>query len=153
MLAKDIMVSPVVTVDAATPVPEVAGKMQALDIGSIVVTDTSGSAIGIITESDFTGMARCVPFTLKLAPVIFGHCAATDAELQQIFAKARKLTAREIMSGDLHAVAPTDPVAKVVHFMMDRNRKHVPVIEHGKPVGMIARHDILRLALPNPVRA
>lgn len=149
MLAKDIMVAPVITVDAGTPVPEVAGKMQAMDIGSLLVTDGEGKAVGIITESDFTGMARCVPFTLKLAPVIFGHRAATESELREIYDKARKLTARDIMTTSLHGVAPSDPVSKVVHVMLDKNRKHIPVIEHGKAVGMIARHDLLRLALPN----
>jgi signal-transduction protein with cAMP-binding, CBS, and nucleotidyltransferase domain len=35
--------------------------------------------------------------------------------------------------------------------MLRRNLKHVPVVRDGKPVGMVARHDLLKLvAAPAP---
>lgn len=148
MKVRDIMISPCVTVKASTPLPEVAGTMQAMDIGSVVVVDDAGKALGIITEADFTGVGRCVPFSLKLAPVIFGSRAATFDELKQVYQAAAKLKAADVMSSEVEGIGEDDDVGKAVHQMTQHNRNHVPVLRAGKPVGMVARHDLLRLLLP-----
>ena len=151
MTVKEIMSQPVVTVREDTPVPEVAQVMQERDIGAVVVVDGGGGLRGIVTESDFTGVGRCVPFSLALAPVVFGSRAPTMAELERIYAMARKLTARQIMSDRVHMAEESEEVGAVVHRMLQRNLKHVPVVRDGRPVGMLARHDLLKLvATPAP---
>ncbi|MBY0312418.1 MAG: CBS domain-containing protein [Phycisphaerales bacterium] len=145
MFAKDLMTPNPVTVGLDMPLPEVAKLMSARDIGAVPVVDDAGMLRGIITESDFTGVARCVPFTMDLAPVIFGARAATLKELEQIYAQASKLTAREAMSEKVVSVGPEEELGQVVRLMLDRKLKHVPVVVGGKPVGMIARHDVLKL--------
>lgn len=145
MFARDLMTHNPVVVTPETPLPEVAAIMAKRDIGAVLVVDAAGMLKGIITESDFTGVARCVPFTMELAPVIFGARAATLDELGRIYAQARKLTAREVMSEKVVSVPPDMEVGKVVRLMLDRKLKHVPVVEAGKAVGMIARHDVLKL--------
>lgn len=146
MIARDIMSKPVVTVGESTPLPDVAKLMVEKDIGCVPVVDSQGVMTGMITESDFTGIGRCVPFSLRLAPVIFGARAATLAELEEIYAMAAKLTAKQAQ-GDrkLQSVTEETPVAEVVKKMLAQNLKHVPVLKDKKPVGMIARHDVLRL--------
>lgn len=145
MFAKDLMTPNPVSVGLDTPLPDVAKLMSERDIGAVIVVDDAGMLKGIITESDFTGMARCVPFTLELAPVIFGARAATLKELEHIYDQAQKLSAREAMSEKVVTVGPGDELGRVVRLMLDRKLKHVPVVEDGKPVGMIARHDVLKL--------
>jgi CBS domain-containing protein len=150
MTIKDIMSQPVVTVAEDMPVPEVARVMQEHDIGAVVVIDDAGSLRGIVTESDFTGIGRCVPFSMALAPVVFGARAATLGELGRIYAMARKLTARDIMSDHVHTATESEAVGAVVHRMLTRNLKHVPIVRDGKPVGMVARHDLLKLIAATP---
>lgn len=151
MTVGEIMNQPVVTVGEDTPVPEIARLMQERDIGAVVVVDGAGRLRGIVTESDFTGIGRCVPFSLTLAPVVFGARAASMAELERIYALARQLTARQIMSEAVHTATEGDELGAVVHRMLKRNLKHVPVVRDGRPVGMLARHDLLRLlAAPPP---
>jgi CBS domain-containing protein len=147
---KEIMSQPVVTVDEGTLAPDVARLMEEHDIGAVVVVDALGGLVGIVTESDFTGIGRCVPFSLGLAPVVFGARAASMAELERIYAMARKLTAREIMSEKVHTAEESEEVGAVVQRMLARNLKHVPVVRDGKPVGMLARHDLLKLIAPPP---
>jgi CBS domain-containing protein len=147
---KEIMSQPVVTVDESTLAPDVARLMEEHDIGAVVVVDALGRLVGIVTESDFTGIGRCVPFSLGLAPVVFGARAASMAELERIYAMARKLTAREIMSEKVHTAEESEEVGAVVQRMLARNLKHVPVVRDGKPVGMLARHDLLKLIAPPP---
>jgi CBS domain-containing protein len=145
MLVRDVMTSPVVTCTRETPAPEVARLMQERDIGAVVVVDDDGRICGIITESDFTGIGRCVPFSLEIAPVVFGARPATLDELKRIYAMARSLKAMDFMAEKVQTAAESDTVASVVHRMLRRNLKHVPVVRDGKPVGMVARHDLLKL--------
>lgn len=145
MTVKELMTEPVVTVDENMLAADVARVMQEHDIGAVVVVDASGQLRGIVTESDFTGIGRCVPFSLAIAPVVFGARAATIAELERIYARARQLRAREIMSDKVQTAEESEEIGAVVQRMLARNLRHVPVVRNGKPVGMLARHDILKL--------
>lgn len=145
---RDIMSSPPVSVSLDTPATEVARIMRDREIGSVIVVGDDGLLAGIITESDFTGMGRCVPFSLDLAPVIFGRRAADLDELKQIYTLAKQLVARQIMHERVVTVNPEHTIGEAVQIMMNQGHKHLPVVRDGKPVGMLARHDILRLMLP-----
>jgi len=145
MTVREIMSQPVVTVTEDTPVPEIARIMQERDIGAVVVVDGAGRLRGIVTESDFTGIERCVPFSLDLAPVVFGARAPTLAELERIYAHARTLAAWQVMTEKVHVAQESDEAGEVAHRMLQRKLKHVPVVRDGKPVGMVARHDLLKL--------
>lgn len=39
-----------------------------------------------------------------------------------------------------------------MHCMLDRDLERVPVVRDGKPVGMLARHDLLKLIAGPPHR-
>ena len=145
MTVKELMTEPVVTVDENMLAADVVRVMQEHDIGAVVVVDASGQLRGIVTESDFTGIGRSVPFSLALAPVVFGARAATIAELERIYAMARQLRARQIMSDKVQTAEESEEIGAVVQRMLARNLRHVPVVRNGKPVGMLARHDILKL--------
>ena len=145
MTVKELMTEPVVTVDENMLAADVARVMQEHDIGAVVVVDASGQLRGIVTESDFTGIGRSVPFSLAIAPVVFGARAATIAELERIYAMARQLRARQIMSDKVQTAEESEEIGAVVQRMLACNLRHVPVVRNGKPVGMLARHDILKL--------
>jgi CBS domain-containing protein len=150
MKARDIMTPSPVTAKASDMLPVVAGLMQSKNIGAVPIVDDSGQLAGMITEGDFTGLARCIPFTLDLAPVIFGARAATPKELETIYARARSLRADEVMTTKLMTIAADEPAGEVIRMMLSKDLKHVPVVESRgsrKLVGIIARHDVLRLAL------
>lgn len=145
MKARQIMSSPCVTVRADTPMRDVARVMREKDIGAVVVADSQGMLKGIITEGDITGMGRCVPFSLELMPVIFGARAATFEELTKIYKAAETLRADQVMSAKVTTVGEEADAGHVVHIMLQRGLKHIPVVKEGKAVGMVARHDVLKL--------
>jgi CBS domain-containing protein len=45
---------------------------------------------------------------------------------------------------------PGEEVGVVVHRMLSGGLKHVPVVRDGRPVGMLARHDLLKLLAGPP---
>ena len=138
MTVKDIMSQPVVTVAEDALAPDIARVMQERDIGAVVVVDAAGALRGIVTESDFTGVGRCVPFSLALAPVVFGARAATMAEIEKDLchgAEAHRPADHERGGADgarsRRRSAPSSTACS------RRKLKHVPVVRDGKPVGML----------------
>jgi predicted transcriptional regulator len=49
------------------------------------------------------------------------------------------------MSDKVQTAEESEEIGAVVQRMLARNLRHVPVARNGKPVGMLARHDILKL--------
>ena len=106
-----------------------------------------GPAIGIRVGRVYSTYLRCVPFSIELAPVIFGRRAASFDELKQIYTMARSLPARQIMHEDVATIGEDETIGEAVRLMMAKDYKHLPVVRDGKPVGMLARHDVLKLML------
>ena len=52
MVVKDVMSSPVVTLDEDAPSNKVANLMDENELGCVIVTNKAGKPVGIITERD-----------------------------------------------------------------------------------------------------
>jgi len=63
MMVRDVMSSPVVTIDEDEPVNKAAANMDMHDLGAVIVQNKAGKSIGIITERDI--VIRVVAKNLK----------------------------------------------------------------------------------------
>jgi len=97
---------------------QAARAMEDNHIGAILMTEPPGLA-GIVTDRD-----------LALV-MLAGELAAKTTPL------------REIMSEDVVACEITDELADVVRIMREHGVRRVPVIENGKPVGLITFDDLV----------
>jgi len=143
MKVKEIMTQPVITIMEDTPLQEVAKIMLERRIGGLPVINQSGELTGMVTESDFTAKEKCVPFSMFRAPQLFGTWLGNDAEA--IYASAMNIPVREIMSTSVVTVTGDDPIEKVLELVLKHDINRIPVIKDGKPVGIVARHDLLRV--------
>lgn len=141
-----IMSAPVVTVPLGTSLADAARAMLDRDIGSVLCVDAGGRARGIVTDSDFTARTVGIPFSTFRAPQLLGRWLDEDG-VERIYQEARERTVDEIMSEPVHAVDEGAGVEEVLDLMLRRNLKHVPVVRDGHPVGMVARHDLLKFLL------
>lgn len=137
------MVTPVVAVPLGTTLDEVARLMVEKRIGSVLVVDGEGRLVGIATESDFL-KERGIPFSTYRAPMLMGRFLAQD-QIERIFQEAKSTRVEEIMSSPVHGVAPEDPLSRVLELMLLYDINHVPVVEEGRPMGIVSRFDLLRL--------
>jgi nucleotide-binding universal stress UspA family protein/predicted transcriptional regulator len=145
--AREIMVQPVVVAQEDTPLADVVEVMLEQRIGSVPVVDQQGKLTGIITKSDFVGDGRCIPLAAYQVPQLFREQLSEEA-VQRIYQTGREMTAKEIMTHPVIAVAEDDPVGKVVQILLRHGIGQVPVVRDGVPVGIIARRDLLKLLLP-----
>jgi|DewCreStandDraft_2_1066082.scaffolds.fasta_scaffold01198_14 CBS domain-containing protein len=146
MQVKDIMSQPVITVHEEASLEEVAKLMLQHDIGAVPVVDDDGRLVGIITESDFTGKERGFPFSVYRAPQVFGEWITPDG-IERIYAAARARKAKEIMSAPVVTAREDEPVTALVERMTHYDLHRIPLGRDGVPVGMVTRHDLLKLML------
>ena len=115
---RDVMTTNPETLPESTIVREAAEAMRANDIGDVVVVDDNGAISGILTDRDI--VVRVV-------------AEGRDPRVTRI---------GDIASRELTAVSPDDPVDRAVQLMRERAIRRLPVVDKGKPVGIVSIGDL-----------
>lgn len=110
----------VVSVGPAATVFEAACVMTSANCGSVLVVDTSGTMLGIVTERDL--MTRVLAKAIDPA----------------------KTAVTQIMTPNPRCVPPETKVADAVVIMIERGFRHLPVLgENGRILGVFSVRDAL----------
>jgi CBS domain-containing protein len=119
MLVKDVMSSPVVTMDEDETSNKAAISMDENDLGCIIITNKAGKSIGIITERDL--VIRVLAKNLKPDTV----------------------KAKEIMTTPLVTIEPDATITEAARRMNRLDIRRLGVIYKGNLVGLVSSKDIL----------
>ncbi len=119
MVVKDVMSSPVVTLDENATSNKAATLMDENDLGCVIVTNKTGKPVGIITERDL--VIRVLAKNLK-----------PDAA-----------TAKEIMTFPLVTIEPEATISEAARRMSRLNIRRLGVLYKGNLVGVVSSKDIL----------
>ncbi len=119
MLVKDVMSSPVVTLDENEASNKAAMVMDKNDLGCVIVTNRAGNSIGIITERDL--VIRVLAKNLK----------------------PDTAKAKEIMTTPLVTIEPDATITEAARRMNRLDIRRLGVIYKGNLVGIISSKDIL----------
>ena len=144
MIARDLMTQPVVTVRLDASLAEVAKTMVECRVGCVPVVDAHGQLRGIITQTDFGDPAKGTPFSMEAVLHMFSRPLSCE-EIQRVRVDARKTTAKEIMITEVITGVEDTPAEELARQMLRYDIDHIPVVYEGMPVGIVARHDFLRL--------
>ena len=110
----------VVSVSPGDTVLSVARVLTERRIGAVLVRDTAGKLLGIISERDIvTGMANQGQGTTQLS--------------------VEKLMTRELVT-----VAPQTSVVEAMSLMTRRRVRHLPVMDKGELVGLVSIGDLVK---------
>lgn len=146
MKAREIMTHQVTTVRPETSLTEVAQIMLDHRIGCVLVVDQQGKLCGIITETDFAVKEHGEPLSVDLLPRVFGQLMPREA-IERIQEAARKTVAKEIMNSEVITATEDATVDEVATKMLSNDIEHIPIVRDGAPVGIISRHDLLRILI------
>ena len=106
------------TAPAQMTVAEAARLMKQNHCGAVMVVD-DGKLVGIFTERD----------------ALFKVSAeGRDAQTTWL---------SEVMTRTPHTIHPDKPFADALHLMHVNGFRHVPVVEDGRPIGMVTARDAL----------
>lgn len=108
---------------ADTSVRAAAVAMANQQVGAILVVDDKGLLTGLFTERDV---------------------------LNRVVAKGLdpdKTPLSAVMTEKLLTATPDKPLSHALHMMFEGGFRHVPVVENGKPLGMVSARNALGLEI------
>jgi IMP dehydrogenase len=110
----------VVSIDADSSVEEAIRSIHSRKISAIMVTE-AGKTIGIFTERD---VVRC-------------YIASGGKNFKD-------LRVRDFMINNLIVAMPEDELNHISAIMVEKNIRHLPVLENNKVIGMLSIRDIIQ---------
>ncbi|TFH44531.1 MAG: CBS domain-containing protein, partial [Lysobacterales bacterium] len=139
--ARDIMSVKVVTVSPSTPVRELAALMIEKHVSGLPVLNDSGKLVGMVSEGD---LLRRPEIDTEKHRRRWASFFTTADEQAREFTKSHALRAADLMTEQVIHVAEETPLGDIVGLMEKHNVKRLPVLSHGKLVGIVSRADLLR---------
>jgi CBS domain-containing protein len=124
----EVMQSNPICLPAITSITAAAVAMRDVGIGDVIVQE-DGHVCGIVTDRDIT------------VRVVAEAVDSNDVALS------------DICSRELTAVAPTDSVEAVAQLMSNKALRRVPVLDEGRPVGILSLGDLALERDPDSVLA
>ena len=146
LTAGEIMTKPIVTARPDTPLRTVIRQMLQGGFSGMPVVDADGRAIGMVTEGDFLRWSEEADPRARwwLNMLADGYDLAENF-LQEI--KDQHARVQAVMVQDVVGVSADTPVRDVAKLLAERHVKRVPVLEDGRPIGIITRRDLVRAML------
>lgn len=142
MQARDVMVSPVITVRKASTVRDVAKILLEKRISAVPVVDNAGKVAGIVTEGDL--MHRVEAGTERHYSW-WAYFLSGDAALATDYVKSHAKKVEDVMTCDVITAAPETPLHEIAMLLEKHQIKRVPIVDKaGDLVGIVSRSNIIQ---------
>ena len=139
------MITDVPTVTVADSVETVLHVLREHDLAGIPVVNEGGRCVGIITEEDLVLTEENEDFHLPHYFQLFGGIVFLESvsHWEERVRKAFAATAEDMMTPEPITIEPSATVHEAAHLIALRKHNRLPVIEHGRLVGVVTRVDVL----------
>ena len=141
----DIMERDPVTVRPEDSVETLLRTLREHELPGVPVVNGGGRCIGIVTESDLVLIDEEEDLRLPLHIDLFGGTIFLGPvkRYEERLKKAIAATVEDMMSRDPVTVAPDTDVHEAARLIAERRHNRLPVVEHGRLVGVVTRLDVL----------
>jgi CBS domain-containing protein len=141
MKARDVMVSPVITVMPNSSVKELAQALLKNHISAVPVVDHQGQLVGIVSEGDLLhrseeGTERRQSRWLQLM--------TADETLAAEYIKAHSRKVADIMVREVVTADPETPLDEIATLMEKNSIKRVPIVSNRQLVGIVSRANLIQ---------
>ena len=133
------------TVTPDTDVESVIAMLRENELPGVPVVNEGGRLVGIVTETDLVLPDDDGDLHLPHYVNIFGGTVFIEPlkRYEQKLRKAFASTAADMMTEDPTAVSPDTSVEEAAKIIHDTGHNRLPVVEHGRLVGVVTRVDVL----------
>ncbi len=141
----EIMDSSPATVSPDADIETVIRTLREHELPGIPVVSDGGRCVGIITEADLVLPDEDGDLHIPHYVNIFGGTIFLEP-LQRFEERLRKAfasKAEDLMTADPDTVAPDTTVEEAARLLHETGHNRMPVVEHGRLVGVVTRVDIL----------
>jgi CBS domain-containing protein len=141
MKARDVMVSPVITVKPSASVREVAQLFIERRISAVPVVDERGKLVGIVSEGDL--LHREETGTERRRTSWLNFLTAKEAlAAEYVKAHARKVS--DVMTREVITATPDTPLHEIASTLEKCWIKRVPIVSNGQLVGLVSRANLIQ---------
>jgi CBS domain-containing protein len=141
MKVRQVMTLGVITLDPQTTFKETAERLLDYGISGAPVVDADQRLIGLVTEADLMTKEA---FDTRHRRPLEALVGLVNGD-RRWTGKAAGLTAGDVMTTDVVTARPDEDIRAAARRMLERGVKRLPVVEDGRVVGIVSRHDLLRL--------
>ncbi len=144
-VVREIMDGSPATVSADTPVDEVVKTLRTHELPGVPVVDSEGRCVGIVTEADLVLADDERDLHLPHYVSIFGGLVFLEplSHFEDRLRKATAALARDLMTEDPVTIEPSASVQEAARKIARSKHNRLPVVEHGRLVGVVTRVDVL----------
>ena len=141
MRAHQIMTRNVITVSPETSIVDAANIMLRNHISGLPVLGPSGNLVGIVSESDFLRRSEIGTQRKRSRWLQF---FASPGRLAEEFVTERGRTVGDVMSCNPVTAEEGTTLDELVALMERHDIKRLPVLSHGRLVGLVTRSNVLQ---------
>jgi CBS domain-containing protein len=145
-----LTVADIMDVESPTVTPEdtvehVLRVLNDSELNGIPVVTAGGRCVGIITESDLIMTGEDADLHLPHYFELFGGFVFLESlgHFEDRLRKATAALARDLMTEDPVTIAPDASVKEAARKISRSKHNRLPVVEHGRLVGVVTRVDVL----------
>jgi CBS domain-containing protein len=142
----DIMERDAPSIALEASVEEVIAQFKELDVPALPVVNEGGRCMGVITEKDLVIKDDDGDLHIPHYIELFGGLVFFPPELRHFRQRLRKAAAsqaRDLMTEPAIVVEPSTSLHEAAHVIVERGHSRLPVVEHGRYVGLVTRADVL----------
>ena len=145
MKVRDIMDPDPVTVGPDADVQTVVTLLREHELHGVPVVNEGGRCLGIITEADLVLTGDDADLHLPHYIELFGGIVFLESmsHFEDRLRKAVAATAKDLMTPDPVTVDADAPVEEAARLISRKRHNRLPVVEHGRLVGVVTRLDVL----------
>ncbi len=145
MTVRDIMDTDVPTVTVADSVETVLRVLRDHELPGVPVVNEGGRCVGIITEADLVLSGEDEDFHMPHYFQLFGGIVFLESvsHWEERVRKAFAATAEDMMTPDPVTIEPHATVREAARVIARKKHNRLPVVEHGRLVGVVTRVDVL----------
>jgi CBS-domain-containing membrane protein len=146
---RGVMTTTVVTVEASSTLHDATVTFAINGISGAPVVDDRGNLVGVLSETDILAFVKTLqeeihrkePATSFLS-VPFEDILK-DEKLASIYKDISGKKVKDIMTKDVLVMSPDTSVMEAIDMMIKMDVNRVPVVDHGKIVGIVTKGDII----------
>jgi CBS domain-containing protein len=142
---RDVMTRDVATLRPDQPIAEAADALAAGRYGAMPVVDASGVLVGLLRDEDLIASEARVHVPTYL--MLLGTSVPVPGTMRRFEHELQKLagsTVGEVMDPHPQTIVSDATLEDVATLMHESDVTHVPVVDDGRVVGLVARSDIVR---------
>jgi CBS domain-containing protein len=145
LLAREVMVSDVLTLSPSDNVQDAMKRLVERDIDAAPVVDDRGRVVGMLSTGDL--IVQETRLHLPTVISLFGaylELPSSARHFEHDLERALGATVGEVMSDDPVTCREDDTLEQIATTMHERDVSRLPVVRDGVLVGLVSRGDIVK---------